>query len=66
MSDNEQRIEPLNDGELKWLDTNVALSRSFVKGADPKLENNHSVSPLGLATTIANYDVKQHFADVET
>jgi ankyrin repeat protein len=35
-------------------------------GADPRLENNHGISPLGLAKTIANHDVKQHFADLGT
>ncbi len=33
-------------------------------GADPLLQNNHGVSPVGLAKTIANYDVAQHFADL--
>jgi ankyrin repeat protein len=42
----------------------IALLRAH--GADPKLENKHGVSPLGLAKTIANYDVTQHFADLGT
>jgi ankyrin repeat protein len=33
-------------------------------GADPHLHNNHGVSPVSLARTIANYDVAQFFADL--
>ena len=33
-------------------------------GADPLHQNMHGVSPLQLARMIANYDVKQHFADL--
>jgi ankyrin repeat protein len=34
------------------------------KGADPHTKNNHGVSPLSLARTIANYDVRQFFQDL--
>jgi hypothetical protein len=34
MTDGEQRIEPLSASEMKWLDTNLALSRSFVNRHD--------------------------------
>jgi ankyrin repeat protein len=34
------------------------------RGADPTRPNNHGVSPLGLARTIANFDVRQFFADL--
>ena len=34
------------------------------RGADPTLKNNYDVSPLSLARTIANYDVRQFFADL--
>jgi len=30
-------------------------------GADDNLANKHGVTPLGLAKTIANFDVLQHF-----
>jgi ankyrin repeat protein len=33
-------------------------------GANPLRANAHAVSPLGLARTIANYDVEQFFADL--
>ena len=33
-------------------------------GADPLHKNNHGVSPLILARTIANYDVRQFFTDI--
>jgi ankyrin repeat protein len=33
-------------------------------GADPMHPNDHGVSPLRLARTIANYDVRQFFADL--
>jgi ankyrin repeat protein len=33
-------------------------------GADPYAENLHGVSPLGLARSIANYDVKQYFSNL--
>jgi ankyrin repeat protein len=33
-------------------------------GADPQLKNKHGVSPVKLARTIANYDVRQFFSDV--
>jgi ankyrin repeat protein len=33
-------------------------------GADPAVANAHGVSPVSLARTIGNYDVKQYFADL--
>ena len=33
-------------------------------GADPYAKNNHGVSPLSLARTIANFDVRQFFQDL--
>ncbi len=33
-------------------------------GADPNRQNKHGVSPLSLARTIANYDVRQFFNDL--
>ena len=33
-------------------------------GADPFLENNYGVSPVSLASSIANYNVAQHFNDL--
>ena len=33
-------------------------------GADPYIENRHGNSPLKLAQTIANYDVRQFFSDL--
>jgi uncharacterized protein len=33
-------------------------------GADPAKENNHGVSPVSLARSISNYDVKKHFGDL--
>ena len=33
-------------------------------GADPHRKNNYGVSPLSLARTIANYDVRQFFNDI--
>ena len=33
-------------------------------GADPYRLNNHGVSPLSLARTIANYDVARYFGDL--
>ena len=33
-------------------------------GADPNAENNSGVSPVKLARTIANYDVRQFFSDL--
>jgi uncharacterized protein len=33
-------------------------------GADPFLENNYGVSAVGLARSIANHDVAQHFSDL--
>ena len=35
-----------------------------VRGADPYAQNSHGVSPLKLARTIANYDVRQFFNDL--
>jgi ankyrin repeat protein len=34
------------------------------RGADPHTKNKHGVSPLKLARTIANYDVRQFFDDL--
>jgi ankyrin repeat protein len=33
-------------------------------GADPTLKNNYGVSPVSLARTIANFDVRQFFEDL--
>jgi ankyrin repeat protein len=33
-------------------------------GADAYVDNNHGISPLSLARTIANYDVRQFFKDL--
>ncbi len=35
-----------------------------VRGADPCVKNKHGVSPVKLARTIANYDVRQFFTDL--
>jgi ankyrin repeat protein len=35
-------------------------------GANPQASNDHRVSPVALARTIANYDVAQFFADLPT
>jgi ankyrin repeat protein len=40
----------------------IALLRQ--RGADPRKENRHGVSPLSLARTIANYDVARFFEDL--
>lgn len=34
-------------------------------GADPHASNNHGVSPVSLARTIANHDVAQFFSDIQ-
>ncbi|MDH5740819.1 MAG: ankyrin repeat domain-containing protein [Nitrospira sp.] len=54
------------------LSTAVFNSRSYgevikflrTHGADPHAKNNHGVSPLSLARTIANFDVRQFFQDL--
>jgi ankyrin repeat protein len=40
----------------------IALLRGA--GADPFRSNAHGVSPVQLARTIANYDVRQYYADL--
>ena len=35
-------------------------------GADPLATNKHGVTPMGLARTIANYDVAQFFSDIKS
>jgi hypothetical protein len=42
--------------------TLIRLLRS--RGADPSVKNKHGVSPVKLARTIANYDVRQFFTDL--
>ena len=42
----------------------IALLRGA--GADPHVPNDHGVSPVSLARSIANYDVAQYFADIPT
>jgi ankyrin repeat protein len=34
-------------------------------GADPRKENVHGQTPLGLARLIGNYDVAQFFSDLD-
>jgi ankyrin repeat protein len=54
------------------LSTAVFNSRGFgevikllrAHGADPYAKNNHGVSPLSLARTIASFDVRQFFQDL--
>ncbi|MFL6073975.1 MAG: ankyrin repeat domain-containing protein [Mycobacteriales bacterium] len=41
----------------------IALLRE--RGADPFSENLHGNSPFDLAKKIANFDVRQHFADLD-
>lgn len=43
--------------------TFIALLRRA--GADPRHGNNFGQTPVGLARLIANYDVRQFFADLE-
>ena len=40
----------------------IALLRRH--GADPNLANAYGMSPVALARTIANYDIKQYFKDM--
>ena len=40
----------------------IRLLREF--GADPLTQNRHGVSPVGLARSIANFDIAQFFSDV--
>lgn len=40
----------------------IRLLRS--RGADPMKENNHGVSPVSLARSIANYDIASFFTDL--
>jgi uncharacterized protein len=39
----------------------ISILRS--KGADPHLANKSGISPVGLASSIANHDVSRYFAD---
>ena len=41
-----------------------AIDALRAAGADPLKENDHGVSPVSLARTIANYDVAKCFADI--
>jgi uncharacterized protein len=34
-------------------------------GADPRLENEHGISPLKIARTISNFDVRKFFDDIQ-
>jgi ankyrin repeat protein len=40
------------------------IQHLLARGADPRVKNKHGVSPLKLARTIANYDVRQFFTDL--
>jgi ankyrin repeat protein len=41
----------------------IRLLRAY--GADPYAKNDHGISPLRLARTIANFDVRQFFKDLQ-
>jgi ankyrin repeat protein len=55
---------PLSTAVMKSRDEGelIKLLRSF--GADPNVDNNYGISPLKLARTIANYDIRQFFSDL--
>jgi ankyrin repeat protein len=55
---------PLSDAVFRSRGRGDVIKLLRDRGADPTLKNNHGVSPLSLAHTIANYDVRQFFADL--
>jgi ankyrin repeat protein len=54
---------PLNRAVFESRGRGEIIQLLRARGADPLLENSHGVSPLGLAHTIANFDVRQFFSD---
>ena len=46
-----------------YKDDSATIEALRAAGADPLRKNQHGVSPLALARTIANYDVARCFAD---
>jgi len=56
---------PLSKAVFSWREgagSLIELLRSH--GADPFAANNHGVSPIRLARTISNYDVRKFFKDL--
>jgi uncharacterized protein len=52
---------PLNDAVFYSKGNGEMITFLLDKGANKDSKNNYGVSPLDLAHTIANYDVKQFF-----
>jgi len=55
---------PLSTATFSFRGDGGSIAVRRKAGADPHEVNNHGVSPVKLARTIANYDVAKHFADV--
>lgn len=55
---------PLSNAVFSYRGNGDAIQLLRSSGADPTLSNNYGVSPVGLARSIANYDVATLFSDV--
>lgn len=55
---------PLSTGVFNSRGKGEVIKLLRTAGADPYAQNAHGVSPVSLARTIANYDVRQFFGDL--
>jgi ankyrin repeat protein len=55
---------PLSTAVFNYSGDGSVIQLLRERGADPFAENNHGISPVGLARSIANYDVARFFDDL--
>ncbi len=55
---------PLSDAVFNSNGRGELIRLLRARGANPHHSNNHGISPLSLARTIANFDVRQFFNDL--
>ena len=55
---------PLHKAVFNSRGDGIVINLLRTHGADPQAQNAHGVSPLKLALTIVNFDVRQFFSDL--
>lgn len=56
---------PLSTAVFSYEDDGTLIELLRARGADPTIKNKYRVSPVKLARSIANYDVRKFFTDLD-